>query len=297
MVSRGFDHVGQPVRHNGDPEVNIMRSQWGMIIRNVGHILLRIHSILLNRMVIIAHNKWLQEVTLVRDGSKGLQQQCKAPHPKVVAMTIMADKVIWLMHRHLILFMVLALPLLLWAHLLHREITITDSHTVQSIRKLHIPNPHLLRVTARDTTKQNMKTRLRVIIPMEEIHSQEVILKALIQAMLSRHHLMACHHMDLLPKSMVSLELVNQVICLIKVPSHRPSLLMVKMCHLSRHTPTRQVGPHSKLINPHMVLHLLPMVIISRHLLLYLPIPSKVVSQFLVMVSPQEDNRLKVMLK
>ncbi|KAL7208943.1 hypothetical protein ACSBR1_030644 [Camellia fascicularis] len=249
-----------------------------MIIRNEGHIVLRIHSILLNRTVIISRNKWLQEANLVRDGSKGLQQQCKVPHPKVVAMTIMADKVIWLMHRHLILFLVLALPLLLWAHLLHREITITDSHMVRSISKLHIPNLHLLRVTAMDAMKQNMKTRLRVIIPMEEIHSHEAILKALIQAILSRHHLMACHHMDLLPKSMASTELVNQVICLIKVPSHRPNLLMVKMCHLSRHPPMRQVGPHSKLINSHMVLHLLLMVKISRHLLLYLP--SKVVSQF-----------------
>ena len=166
-----------------------------------------------------------------------------------------------------------------------------DNHIDQSMgRLLLIPKLGLLRAMGTDTMKQNMKTRLPVIIPMEnmEVHSQGPI-KLLIQAMLHRtsmvSHPMACHRMDLLHNPMVSLDLVNQVIYHIKVLSHQRNHMVKMRSH--KHTHAGQVGPCSKVIL-HMVLHLLLMGIINHCLLLDLPqfIPSKVDSLFQqVMVS------------
>lgn len=263
-----------------------------MTINNEDLILLKTPNILIHLMVVILHNRWVREVTLVD------RQACRVINRVVwVAMITMEGKevmhlIIQSLSHILLLFlgMPLALPQPLWVHLHHSLITTMDSHMVQIMGIIHhMPSRVLSRAMGTDMKMGSMKIMLQCRILMEdtEILSLFTLRAAHNQVipnhsnMVSRHHT-ACHpKYNLNPTALQ--ELVNQEMCLTKALFHQPNHI-VNPCHINNSINIHRVEPCSKPIH-HMALHLQLMGIINHHLHLVLAMPNKVSSQFLVMLS------------
>lgn len=269
---------------NGVHGVLTLLNLWHMTIHSEDLIHLKIPIIHTCHMVIILHNKWLQEVITV------VLPICRVL--PVVMITMVGKEVMYLIDRSLSHIQLPFLGILqslhkplLGVHLPPRQIITTDSHILQSMGiNNHMPTQLLSRAMDMDM----MTIMLRYSIPMEGTAILSLFTRrvgcnlVIINISMGNHH-MGCQHKEHSPNLMVPLGLVNQgTYHLTKAKFHQLNH-MALMYHINSNTLMQQVDPRSKHIL-HMGQHRLLTAIISlQHLLR--GILNKLVRQFLIILS------------
>lgn len=276
--------MGLLVLLNGVHGVPTLLNRWHMTIHNVDLFHLKIPIIHTHRMVIILHNKWLQEVIMA------VLPICRVV--LVVMITMVGKEVMHLIARSpsriqlpfLGILQSLHKPLL-GVHLPPRQITTMDSHMVQSMGiNNHMPTQLLSRAMDMDM----MTIMPQYSIPMEgtailSLFTRRVACNLVIINISMVSHHMACQHKEHSPNLTVPLGRVNQGTYHLTKPKFHQLNHMV-MYHIHSNTLMQQVEPCSKPIL-HMGQHRLLTAIISLHQHLLRVILNKLVRPFLVILS------------